>query len=486
MKATSIFGGVQVFNIIIAVIRSKFIAVLLGPAGMGIIGLLTSATGLIANLTNFGLGTSAVKEIAAANSTGDQKRIEIVVSVVRKMVWITGLIGFLVVGILSPWLSVIAFGDKSYTLAFIWISITLLFNQLSSGQLVVLQGLRKLNYLAKANLSGSFMGLLITVPIYYFLGIDGIVPGIISTSLISLGMSWYFSGKVKFDRPVLTYTKTFAESRNMLKMGLMISLNGILVIGASYLIRIFVSRTGGIEQVGLYNSGFTIINTYVSLIFNAMATDYFPRLSAVSDDLNLYRQTINQQAEIALLILAPILLVFLVFINWVIILLYSQRFIAVNEMIQWAAMGMFFKTIGWSISFVFLAKGTTKLFFWNELIATVYILGFNILGYHYWGLEGLGLSFAVAYLIYSVQVFIVSNVKFNFRFDKSLIFIFAIQFSLAFVGFLMVKYFEKDLAYYITGIILFILSGLFSVVQLNKKVGLTSFFKQYLIKNKIS
>ena len=73
MKATSIFGGVQVYNIIISVIRSKFIAVLLGPTGMGISGLLTSTTGLIGNITNLGLSTSAVKNVAAANASGDSK-----------------------------------------------------------------------------------------------------------------------------------------------------------------------------------------------------------------------------------------------------------------------------------------------------------------------------------------------------------------------------------------------------------------------------
>lgn len=96
MKATSIFGGVQVFNIVISIIRSKFIAVLLGPTGMGIAGLLTSTTSLIGGLTNFGLGTSAVKNVAASNSTGNQTRISVVVTVLRRWVWITGLLGTLV------------------------------------------------------------------------------------------------------------------------------------------------------------------------------------------------------------------------------------------------------------------------------------------------------------------------------------------------------------------------------------------------------
>ncbi|MEG2281843.1 MAG: O-antigen translocase, partial [Rikenellaceae bacterium] len=52
VKATSVFGGVQVFNILIGIVRSKIIAILLGPEGMGISGLLQSATSLITGLTS--------------------------------------------------------------------------------------------------------------------------------------------------------------------------------------------------------------------------------------------------------------------------------------------------------------------------------------------------------------------------------------------------------------------------------------------------
>ncbi|NSW94260.1 MAG: oligosaccharide flippase family protein, partial [Bacteroidales bacterium] len=110
-KATTLFGGVQVFNIIIGIIRSKFIAVLLGPEGMGISGLLTSTTGFISGLTGFGLGTSAVKNISEANATGNRERISVVVTVFRRLVWITGLLGMVVTIILSPWLSKITFGN---------------------------------------------------------------------------------------------------------------------------------------------------------------------------------------------------------------------------------------------------------------------------------------------------------------------------------------------------------------------------------------
>jgi O-antigen/teichoic acid export membrane protein len=477
MKATSIFGGVQFFNIIVQIIRSKFVAVLLGPAGMGIMGLLTSTTGIISSLTNFGLGTSAVKDIAAAVGTGDEKRIGIIVSVLRRLVWLTGLLGLTATAILSPWLSQLTFGNRHYTIAFIWLSVTLLFNQLSSGQLVLLQGMRKLNYLAKANLSGSFLGLFVTIPLYYIWEIDGIVPGIIGTSLISLLWSRYFARKIYLEKTVLSNPQIFAEGKNMLQMGFMINLSILLSIGASYLVRIFINHTGGVEQVGLYNAGFAIINTYVGLIFSAMGADFYPRLSAVANNNKLCKQTINQQAEIAILILAPILIVFLIFINWVIIILYTRQFIAVSDMIYWAALGMFFKASSWSVAYIFLAKGTSKLFFWNELIVNIYILIFNLIGYHFWGLSGLGISFGISYLLYLAQVYIVSNLKFDFNFDRTFVTIFITQFCLALAGFLAAKFIDQPYNY-VLGIGLIGISGAYSISELDKRLGLKALLYQ--------
>jgi len=477
MKATSLFGGVQVFQIIIQIIRSKFVAVLLGPTGMGIAGLLTSTLGLISSLTNLGLGTSGVKDTAEAHATDNETRIATVTIVLRRLVWATGTLGTVIALVLSPLLSQLTFGNRENTLAFIWISITILFNQLTSGQLVILQGMRKLQYLAQANLYGSVLGLVVTVPLYYKLGIDGIVPGIIITSIISLLMSWFFSKKIAI-RPIkVSKIRTIAVSRNMLTMGFMISLSGFITLGASYLVQIFINRKGSTADVGLYNAGFVIINTYVGLIFTAMGTDYYPRLSSVAHSNQLCKQSINQQAEIATLILAPILLVFMVFINWAIILLYSTKFIAVNTMIHWAALGMFFKTASWSIAFIFLAKGTSKLYFWNELSANTYVLILNISGYYYLGLTGLGISFMLGYILYFIQVFIIAKSKFEFTFDTAFLKIFGFQFALAFSCFLAVKFLIQPYPY-IFGVILILISGFHSFKELDKRIGVLEFLKR--------
>jgi len=483
MKATSVFGGVQFFNIIISIIRSKFIAVLLGPAGMGVAGLLNSTVQLIGGFTNLGLGASAIKNVSAAHASEDKHKIGTVVSVLRRLVWITGIGGTLLVLFFSELLSQLTFGNKNYTAAFAFISVSLLLTQLSTGQLVVLQGMRKIKYLAQANLLGMLSGLLISVPVYYIWGLDGIVPGIILSPIITLLFSWFFASKVEIEKVKVTNSLLRTEGRDMLKMGIMLSMSSFITLGASYIVRIYIGREGGLDKVGLYNAGFAIINTYVGMIFTAMATDYYPRLSGVSANNQESRNVINQQAEIAILIIAPVLACFLTFISWAVILLYSNKFVEVNGMIQLAALGMFFKTVSWTIGFLFLAKGSTKIYFWGELIANIYFLILNLVGFKYFGLDGLGISFILGYVLYLVQVYIIAKTKYEFKFEKALYNIFIVQFILGILCFISVKMILAPWSYFVGGVLI-VLSSIYSYRELDKRIGLKIIFKNIFLRFK--
>lgn len=478
IKSTSVFGGVQVFNIILNIIRSKALAVFLGPAGMGISGLLLTTITFVGGLTNFGLGTSAVRNVAESYASGNEIKVSRTLVVLKRCVLLTGTLGVIITILSSPWLSKLSFGNDDYKIAFIAISVTLLFNQIAVGQLAILQGMRKIPYLAKANLLGTFLGVAVTVPMYYFWGKQAIIPAIIISSITSLSSTWYFSQKVKMPIVKVSVLRTYAEGKSMLTIGFLISLSLLLANGSSYLVQNFISNIGGVKDVGLYLAGFAIINNYVGIIFSAMATDYYPRLAAIPVENNIVsNEIINQQAEVTLLILAPIILVFLVFINVVIVILYSRDFIEVNGMIYWAALGMFFKAASWPIAYVFLAKGVSKLYFWNELVAATYILVFNILGYYYFGLTGLGYAFTFGYSLYLLQLMIIVKIKYDFRFTNSFYLLFAVQFLLAISCFLAVVFLEEKYAYVI-GVCLIITSSLYSLKLLDNRIGLKLYLNQ--------
>lgn len=480
-KATSLFGGVQIINIIIQIVRSKIIAVFLGPAGMGIAGLLTTALSLVGGISNFGLGISSVRDISESSLDKDEKKLSKVYSILTKLIWITGLLGSILAFIIAPLLSYFTFGNYEYSNTFRFLAITLLFNQVASGELAVLQGLRKLKLLAKATVLGSLGSLIISTPLYYLYGIDGIVPAIIISSIISVLIAFIYTKNIRIVKIQISKVESIKEGKSMLRMGFMLSISGLLAISASYIIRAYIGITGSIEDVGFYSAGFAIISSYVGMIFTAMSTDYYPRLSAVAKDHVLASAIINQQAIIALLIIGPILCIFLVFSSWAVILLYSIEFSPINSMIQWAAVGMYFKAASFSISYLFLAKGASKLFFWNEIIANSYTLILNVVFYNYFGLNGLGISFMLCYILYLLQVYFVTKNKYNFKFERSFYRIFFFQCLLGMVCFLLVSYFE-GFYIYAGGLIAIISALIVSFYELNKRLNLSQIVKQYIKK----
>ncbi|MDD3738101.1 MAG: O-antigen translocase [Lentimicrobiaceae bacterium] len=472
-KATSLFGGVQLWKILIEIVKQKFIAILLGPTGMGIRGLYISTTQLIQGLTAMGLSSSAVKNIAEANGSGDFQKISRVVIVLRRLVWFTGLLGMIVVIAFSPILSKSTFGNYDYTIPFIFLSVTLLFQQLSAGQSVILQGMRKLKHLAKSGVLGSFFGLIISIPIYYFFGIKGIVPTLILNSITTLLLTWYFSKKIKIEKQKITPKQTFQEGKEMLKMGLAMSLTNILVLGIGYIIRIYIVRIGGTEEVGLFTAGFAIVNGYVGLIFTAMGTDYYPRLAGVNKDNQKCKEIINQQAEVAILILAPIIMIFLLTAPYAVSLLYSNKFVPITGYMQWAMLGMIFKATSWSISFIFVAKQDMKIFLLNEISIKIFNVPLYLLMYKYFGLDGLGIGFMINYFVYFILMYFVSNRKYKFRFVPSFNRLFFICTFLVLLCFILI-YLWKSNYVYIPTIILTLICCMYSLKEVDRRMKLKS------------
>ena len=480
-KATSLFGGVQVYQILIQIIKSKFVAVLLGPAGVGIMGLYQSGLQLVQQISSMGLSQSAVRDVSEANGSNDIQRIAKTVTVVRKLVWITGLLGFIIVACCSPLLSKVSFGNYDFTIPFILLSVTLLLDQLSAGQRVVLQGMRRLKDLAKCTAFGVTFGLITSVPLYYWLGIDGIIPTLILNSVCSLALSCIYSRKIKIEKVQVTPKQTLEQGKQMLVMGVSMSLSGIFATIVSYAIRAFIQNGGGVEQVGLFQAGFAIMTTYVGMVMNAIATDYYPRLAAINKDNVKCREAVSQQGEIGAMIIAPMLICCLVFMPFVLKVLYSDKFLLANEYISWACLGMMLRLAAWIISYLFVAKAESKMFIKLELSANAFYLVFSLIGYYFCGLAGLGIAFALNYLVYFLLCYFIALKRYDFRFSNNFIKCYGIQLLLVIACLAIVMLFDGWMKYTF-GSVIIALSCYWSLKGLNQRMNLLGFIKNKIIR----
>lgn len=480
-KATSLFGGVQAYQILIQIIKSKFVAVLLGPAGVGIMGLYQSGLQLVQQISSMGLANSAVRDVSEANGASDIQRIARTVTVVKKLVWFTGLLGLILVACCSPLLSKASFGNYDYAIPFIILSVTLLLDQLSAGQRVILQGMRRLKDLAKCTAFGVTFGLITSIPLYYWLGIDGIIPTLILNSACSLTLSWLYSRRLKIEKVQLTPKQTFEQGKQMLIMGISMSLSGIFASVVAYAIRGFIQANGGVEQVGLFQAGFAIMITYVGMVMNAIGTDYYPRLAAINQDNAKCREAVSQQGEIGAMILAPMLTGCLVFMPFVLELLYSDSFLAANEYVSWACLGMMLRLAAWVISYLFVAKAESKLFLKVELSANAYYLVFSLLGYKFFGLTGLGIAFTLEYIVYFIQCYLIARKRYDFRFTSNFIKCYGVQLLLVVACLAIVMIFSGWLKYTL-GCTVIAISCFLGLKGLNQRMNLLGFVKNKIAK----
>jgi O-antigen/teichoic acid export membrane protein len=474
-KATAIFGGVQVITILISILKSKMVATWLGTSGLGIMSLFAAATGLIFSITNLGLQSSAVRDIADAQGRDDIKLVSKIVKAIYRWVYVTGFAGALITIILSPWLSKWLFKNSEYTLSFIFLSAVVFLTGIYNAHYATLQGTRNLKLLAKANVFGGLAGFTCSIPIFYFFRESGIIAAMILTALSTAGVSILFARRVKLVDVKQTYKESYYLGLNTAKLGIAMAVSAITVLLVEFIVKAYIARLGGINDVGLYQAGWALNASYLGMVFGAMGKDYFPRLSQNAEDNILINERVNQQSEIAILILAPLVLGMIVFMPLIIRILYSTEFLGIVEMATWLMIGSLVKAGSWGISFVFLAKSDVKLFLFNELGINCIILPAYLFGYYLFGLAGIGYAFTFNYLVYFLWVGIVAykkyRIKYSINFWKTFLLL-----ILTVLIFPFAKLFWN--ASSITGIVLLTIIGCFSLYELNKKLNLIELLRR--------
>ncbi|KRD06450.1 hypothetical protein ASE21_20025 [Flavobacterium sp. Root901] len=479
LKTTSLFGGVQFFSILISIVRTKLIALFIGPAGMGIIALLNSTLGIVSSISGFGIETSSVKSISENYINNDLKTVSKTVQIVKRLVFFTGIFGMLVTIAFSKVLSILTFGDSSQTYSYVLLSITILFKQLSGGQLAILQGLRSLRFLAEANFYGNLFGLIFSIPLYYFLKINAIVPTIFIASLSALIFSFYYVKKVKTERHKILKTDLIFEGKLIVKLGFMLTISSVLTLLSTYLIQIYIGKTGGLEQVGFYNAGFTLLNSYVGIVFTVMSTDYFPKLASINADNEKVRASVQQQAFISVLIITPVIVLFLAFSSLIIRLLYTSGFNPVIPMVSAGILGMLFRAVSWSMGFILIAKGDSAMFVKTAVGFNILSLIMNISGYYFYGLEGLGFSFCLYFLFHFTGLKIITKNRYNFYFGKDFYQIYLGCFILCIITYLL-RFIEIQVLKYVLFSLMIVLSFSFSLYEINKKMNLREIFTSFV------
>ncbi|MBP7051982.1 MAG: O-antigen translocase [Phycisphaerae bacterium] len=404
LKSTSLIGGASVANILIGMVRTKFVAILLGPSGVGLMGMYTQVVTLITTISGMGLSQSGVRQVAEAVGTGNDERVARTVLTLRRTVWLTGILGLSAMLIFCVPISRISFGNSEHALAIALLGGTILLAAITSGQACVLRGTRRIADLAKISVIGAINGTIISIPCFYFWGQRGIVVSLIVCAVASLGTSWWFARRVHIKRIALSWHGSTEEARRLLTLGLAFMGAGVVTALSEYLIRVLLLREFSLQEVGIYQAAFGLSGVLVGFVLTAMSTDYYPRLTAIAEDDAMVSQMVNEQSEVSLLLALPPLAAMMVFAPLIIRVFYAGSFVAAIPVLRWCLLGVLGRVISWPLGFVIMAKGRGRLFFITVMMAAAAHVIAVYCFTSVWGLAGTGIAFMALYVVYTVFV----------------------------------------------------------------------------------
>jgi antigen flippase len=425
LKATVVLSSASIVSILTGLVSAKVSAVLLGPGGLGYMGLLQSLLGLSGMLAGMGVGTGLVRAGARALAGKDERQEAALRGGAWLLCWsLGGLAALLMIGLRTP-LSRMMLGDARHGGAVVLVGAALLFTLAAGLQISTLNAHHRVSELARVGMLSSVFGVGFSLLIIWVWRARGIAGALLATTIVSWAVSYYYARRrTPVPRVPLTLNEKWVSARGLLRFGGPFTASMLVGAGVQLTLPVFVLHLLGTDNVGFYRAATAVSTNYLGFLIAAMAQDYYPRVSAVGDQTASLGRLINDQYRLVLLLGGPIILGMLALVPYLVPLLYSRQFTPTVALLEWQLIGDIFKFTAWTMSFVILARSGSLTFFCVELVGGASLLIFSWLGMRWSGLEGVGLGFVLCNAIYYLLCWIILRRSTGLRWTRENVLLF--------------------------------------------------------------
>ncbi|MFC4452165.1 oligosaccharide flippase family protein [Deinococcus sonorensis] len=416
LKASAVMGLSSVATVGLSAVRYKFIALHLGAQGIGTLGLLVTLLTFGVTLFTLGLGNSGVREVAAGEAKGEAQSGRSRAAVTASA-WALGLLG----GGVGTVLALLAPSTLSLSLTTLERSVlglTLFASTLSAGQIALLNGLGQIKQIARANIYGSVIGTVATLVTVFSVPALGVAAALAVAPLVTAGFtSWYTRAQVRELRTYLGAGTLWPTVRPMLVAGAAFSATVLISSLTQLLIRRVIEVRLGVLDLGYFQAAWTVASVYLGFVLNAMAVEYYPRISAFAENHQVLDQHVRRQIRFALVVGAPVIILLYSLAPSVIELMYSDTFHAAIPVLRLQLLGDVLKIPGWAFGFLLLSIHQKGWYLVLETLWNVLLYGLSLVLLPRFGINAVGIGYLGAYVVYYIVISALAFFIVGFRFD---------------------------------------------------------------------
>jgi antigen flippase len=408
LKATSALSGAKIVTIGISIIRTKLLAVLLGPSGLGVVNLISSSLDFSRVLFSSGINGATVRKVAEASGLNDPEELIRTYRISVKSAMLLGTSAAVTFACLSQIMAEHLLGDGSKFWWFAIASLSLVCTPLLAVELAFLQGIKQSKALALCQIYASIAGSLVTLILVLTLGLNGAVIALVPVVIVSVLIHRRYAKRhlpPDSGQPIRNFLSEFVS---LFRLGSAFALNGIWLTASGWLNILFLTQYYGPnhapEQIGLNGAANMMANVYVGILISAMGTEFYPRLIAAAKDKSKLNELLNQQTRLSIAIGIPVSAGLLLFAPWILRFLYSPEFVDATEPMRWLILGMVVRFITCPLGFCVYAACKPRTIAINELLTGGTMIAISYLTISTYGLKGVGIGMTLANLLYMIGI----------------------------------------------------------------------------------
>jgi O-antigen/teichoic acid export membrane protein len=395
VRSTGIIGGASIAVLLVGLVRSKLVALMIGPAGTGMFGLLNSLVATTSTFAALGIGTSAVALIAKPSDS-----LVNVIRGLRTLALILALAAGVLVWLLRTIISAAIVGDQRLAEPIGWAGLAVGLSVMVMAQNSIFQGRRRFGDLATLQIGGAVLGTVAGIAFIYWLGLAGVMPAVVAAPAGTWLVGLVLARSLTRGKPASRNLSALRDQwQPLLRIGIPVMLAS-LVSGLTQLaLRSIVLRELGLDDVGLYQAAITITTMNVGLVLTAMSADFFPRLAQADHSPERMTTLVDHQLNVAALLSMPILILLSSGAGVWLHLLYSGAFVPAANLLRWQVVAEVIRIPVWALGYVLLARRDTVGYFVHEISLTVTALPLTWLLVHSFGITGAGMGYAGGYFV---------------------------------------------------------------------------------------
>jgi len=380
----------------------KVVAVIIGPAGIALLGQLNNFSSILLGMANGGINSGITKYVAEYKD--DESKVKGYISNALRITIVCSFVISLILILFCKQLSHLILLSEDYYYVFIVFGITISLFTLNGLVISILNGYKEFKLYVRVSIFGTIAGLLYSILLVFLWGLPGAMINAVTFQSIMFFVTLWMCRKLPWmKREYFVQKLNKPNIKQYLGYSLMTLTTLALLPTCQMLLRGYVMSELSPADAGIWEGMNRISNMYLSVITSAFAIYYLPRLSEISNLVELRSEIFRCYKVIVPMLLGISVLIFLLkrIILWV---LFTPEFYPMENLFGWQLAGDIFKMCSWLLSYLMVAKAMTSKFVLTEITFNLSYLVLAFLFMKYNGIVGLVQGYLITYILYMIAM----------------------------------------------------------------------------------